>query len=273
MPKLVKVRIIRTFPRLIGSVTRQACSCLVASSGGGSLTLATALRHTVMMVKKGRNRMVTSRESIDAIPRRVVSGEEFLRRMSTGDPGLWDDLMPMLRRLALGACRDLGVFDHLKDDILQDVALRVFTRWQSYESQSSLATWIYAIARNRCLDELRKRVVRGEVNGLNAPAASDDGEGPVEPALHQEVSLEHTLCVQQVLAELDAQAPARNGGHRMIDVLVYWVENSPSTEELAQFLQTSLGAAKERKSYIVKRIKELCLKFCGHDECAVVTAE
>lgn len=217
--------------------------------------------------------MVVSREPINALPRRVVSGEEFLQRMGAGDPSLWDDLMPMLRRLALGACRDLGVFDHLKEDILQDVALRVFTRWQSYELQSSLATWIYAIARNRCLDELRKRAVRGDAKGLEAHAARVDDATDTSSELHYEVSLEHTLCVQQVLAELDAQAPARNGGHRMIDVLLYWVENSPSTEELAQFLQTSVGAAKERKSYIVKRIKELCRKFCGHDECALVAAE
>lgn len=36
-----------------------------------------------------------------------------------------EGLMSMLRRIALGACRDLHVFDELKEDIVQDVAVRV----------------------------------------------------------------------------------------------------------------------------------------------------
>ena len=76
------------------------------------------------------------------------------------------------------------------------------------------------------------------------------------------------LCVQQMIAELEAQPPARKGSMRMIDVLRWCVEQSPSSEELALFMETSISAAKERKSYILKHVRELCSKFCGHDECA-----
>ena len=51
----------------------------------------------------------------------------------------------------------------------------------------------------------------------------------------------------QVLRELESQGEARQGSRRMIEVLLWWVENGPGTEELAAFLKTSVAAAKERK--------------------------
>lgn len=196
-----------------------------------------------------------------------MEGEDFLRRMREGDTSVWEALMPALRKVTLGACRDLRVFDQRRDDIVQDVALKVFTHWQSYQGDSKLNTWIYAIARNRCLDDLRKSRVRNEAHG--ADPGDDDGSTLLDRLVDETQSdMEHRLCVQEVLAELDSHPPARKGSMRMIDVLRWWVENSPTTDELAAFLKTSLGAAKERKSYILKHVKALCQKFCGHDECA-----
>lgn len=201
----------------------------------------------------------------DAQPR--IQGEEFLRKMRAGDAGVWDAVMPMLRRIALAACRDLEIFDELKEDIVQDVAMRVFTKWQSYSGRSALSTWIYAIARNRCLDELRKRVVRGEHSNTQEPPGEE--ATPARPESAHDPKLEQMLCVQQVLAELDAQGPARKNSHRIIDVLLYWVEHSPSTEEFAHFLQITVQAAKQRKYEIRKRLQELCRHFCGNDDCSL----
>ncbi|VAX01688.1 RNA polymerase ECF-type sigma factor [hydrothermal vent metagenome] len=197
-----------------------------------------------------------------------MDGKEFLHKMHAGDATVWDRLMPMLRGIALGACADLGVLDELKEDIVQDVAMRVFTRWQSYAAKSALSTWIYSIARNRCLDELRKRVVRGD----NRKSVDDSNDHSTEnQALngHHDPKFELILCVQQVLAELDKQGSARKNSHRMIDVLIYWVEHTPTSEELANFLSTTVQAAKQRKYEIRKRMEELCRRFCGNDDCSL----
>lgn len=195
-----------------------------------------------------------------------MDGEEFLRRMRAGDDRVWHELMPALRVTVLGACRALNVFDSVKEDIVQDVAERVFLKWQSCRGDSKVTTWIYEIARNRCLDELRRRKVRGD-HLVHEPADADAAEAA---AGSHRPDHEQSLCVQQVLAELEAQPEARKGSMRMIEVLAWWVENSPTTEELAGFLQTTLAAAKERKSYILRQLKALCRKYCGHDECALV---
>ena len=197
-----------------------------------------------------------------------MDGREFLHKMHAGDATVWDELMPMLRRLALGACRNLGVLDELKEDIVQDVAMRVFTHWQSYAAKSALSTWIYSIARNRCLDELRKRVVRGD-NRKQSDDADDNTNDTHSLNESHDPKLELMLCVQQVLAELENQGPARKNSRRMIEVLIYWVEHTPTSEELARFLNTSVQAAKQRKYEIRKRMEELCRRFCGNDDCSL----
>jgi RNA polymerase sigma factor (sigma-70 family) len=189
-----------------------------------------------------------------------MDGRLFISKMQSGDPTVWDDIMPMLRRVSMGACSNLGVPEAIREDIVQDVALKLFTHWHSYLGGSALSTWIYAIARNRCLDELRKRAVRGEC----AMAGESESEEMAYDDGHEQM-----LCVQQMLAELESQEPVRKNSHRTIDVLRYWVEYSPTTEELAAFLQTSSQAAKQRKYSIRKQIEELCLKFCGHRDCAL----
>lgn len=189
--------------------------------------------------------------------------------MRSGDAAVWDDLLPMLRATALGACHDLRVFDTLREDIVQDVALKVFTDWESYRGDSRLSTWIYSIARHRCLDEMRRRKVRGE--GLDTGVLiTDDGSG-VSPEPFHHPDIDQTLCVQEVIADLEAQGDARKGGMRMIEVVTWWVIHSPSSEELADYLQTSVAAAKERKSYILRHIRQLCRKFCGHEDCSMAS--
>jgi RNA polymerase sigma factor (sigma-70 family) len=198
-----------------------------------------------------------------------MEGEEFLQRMRAGDHAVFDDMMPQLERIARGACRSLGVFDQRFDDVVQEVAIRVFRRWESYEGQSKLNTWLYSIARNCCLDELQRDV------RYRAPAGNpDDPDDPpgLETADSSQSVFEHRLCVEQVLAELAAEPPARKGSMRKIEVLMYWVQHSPTSEELADFLQTTVAAARTRKSSILSALRELCLKYCGQDECAFAVA-
>ena len=205
-----------------------------------------------------------------------MEADEFLRRMADRDAKVFDELMPTLRKIAYGACHDLRIYDQVQDDIMQDVAVKVFTNWQSFKGQSKLSVWVYSIARNRCLDEMRKVKVRGDnvdtTNSQKGQISNDEIEDNTlfTERLEDESSsiMVQQLCIQQMISELEAHPPARKGSMRMIDMLRWLVENSPSSEELSQFLGTSVSAAKERKSYILKHLRELCQKHCGQEECA-----
>lgn len=200
-----------------------------------------------------------------------MEGQEFIRRMRGGDPRLWDELMPVLRKVTLGVCRDLRLYDAVREDIVQDVLLKVFAEWPQWRGEGKVETWAYRIAHNRGLDELRRRKVRGDGSPATSgePPGGDEGVASTDELYH--ARMDQHLCVRQVLDALDAQGEARRGSLRMVEVLEFWVLRSPSTAELACFLGTTEAAAKERKRYIFERLRELCMRFCGHDECAMET--
>src|SRR6476620_4493337 len=45
----------------------------------------------------------------------------------------------------------------LAEDVTQDTFLRIVQRAAEFKHESRFSTWLYAIARNLCLDELRKQ--------------------------------------------------------------------------------------------------------------------
>lgn len=101
----------------------------------------------------------------------------LLRAARAGDADAFLALVqPHDRALRGLAYRLLGDRD-LMDDALQSAYLRAFRSVRSFRGGSSLATWLYRIAYNACLDELRRRVSRPEV-----PLADAAGTGPSDPA-------------------------------------------------------------------------------------------
>src|SRR6185503_4670761 len=56
-------------------------------------------------------------------------------------------------RLTFSMLRDRA----LAEDTTQDIFLRVWRALPGFAGQSQLSTWIYAISKNACLTELRKR--------------------------------------------------------------------------------------------------------------------
>ena len=47
-------------------------------------------------------------------------------------------------------------------DLAQEVFLKAFQRLDSFRGDSKFSTWLYSIARNRCLDEMRSRSVQAD---------------------------------------------------------------------------------------------------------------
>jgi RNA polymerase sigma-70 factor (ECF subfamily) len=83
----------------------------------------------------------------------------------TADVASLEDHRPALT----GHCyRMLGsVFD--ADDAVQETMLRAWKSWEQFDGRSSVRTWLYRIATNVCLDELKDRGRRAIPVGEGAP--------------------------------------------------------------------------------------------------------
>jgi RNA polymerase sigma-70 factor, ECF subfamily len=97
-----------------------------------------------------------------------VSDEELVERYRTeagsprGDSFINQLFQRHHTRVAAWCLRMTGDSNSAAD-LAQDVFIKAFQRLDSFRGDSKFTTWLYSIARNHCLDEIRTRAARPEV--------------------------------------------------------------------------------------------------------------
>jgi RNA polymerase sigma factor (sigma-70 family) len=197
----------------------------------------------------------------------------FVQRMAAGERerrAVMFELFPQLSQQTLRACRKYGLYRTSDaDDVLQDVCVVVLTKWHTFHRENSLWGWVGAITRNSVIDVHRRR---GRLFSLDQAQEAEGGAPPLvaEPASTPDHA--HEDCVARVLAKLNSEGPARTGSIRTLDMIEFIVDCGTNTSALAEFLGCSDSAAKERKRYALHKFRELCVEFCGSDECAATVS-
>lgn len=75
-----------------------------------------------------------------------------------------DKLYPRLHRSMSAYLAGSGIE---AEDILQETFLKAYKSLDQFEGKSNMYTWLYSIARNKCIDEFRKR--KHQVNRSSIP--------------------------------------------------------------------------------------------------------
>jgi RNA polymerase sigma-70 factor, ECF subfamily len=89
----------------------------------------------------------------------------ILQRIATGDQAALAELYDRHRRLAYTLIMRILGSPSDAEEVLQETFVRVWTRADSYDAVlGSPAAWLTRIARNRAIDRLRARRVRGNVD-------------------------------------------------------------------------------------------------------------
>jgi RNA polymerase sigma-70 factor, ECF subfamily len=131
------------------------------------------------------------------------------------------------------------------EDCTQDVLLRIWKALPGFAGQSQLSTWIYAIAKNGALSEIRKRKPTVSLDQND----EDDSYNPAVAALAApEADDSATVSVGQLLDQL----PER---YRQAVVLFYMEDKS--YEQTATSLGLPLGTVKALLHRARKRLIEL----------------
>jgi len=113
------------------------------------------------------------------------------------------------------------------EDVVQEALFQAYRRLETFDASQPLAPWLFKIAHNRCIDFLRRRRVRREVE---AKAETQDFVPPIDPpqpALSRAV--EHLVL---------ALPPKERACVLLKDVFDY------SLEEIAPLVGSTVGAVK-----------------------------
>ena len=181
-----------------------------------------------------------------------MQGDELLlRRACKGDVQAFEDLMQSHEsRIYAIALRMMGNREDAQD-CAQEAMVRIYRAMGSFKGQSALATWIYRITMNTCLDELRRRKAR-KVTSLdslvdNGWSPTDTGDTPEEHGLRVEKQNALNQAIQSLPDDMRAAIILR-------DVKGY------SYDEIASILDANVGTIKSRISRGREKLREILSK-------------
>lgn len=176
-----------------------------------------------------------------------VTDQELISRVLAGDPAaeraLYEAHVDRVYRMAWRLTGDA----HQAEDVTQDTFVRAFERLAGFRGESSLSTWLCAIAHSMALNALRKtKRVRSRETDLELVPEVAGPARRSEPDLKERVS-----------QALDKLAPGYRSVFVMHDLEGY------THEEIGVALGIETGTSKAQLSRARARLREMLAAHAG----------
>jgi RNA polymerase sigma-70 factor (ECF subfamily) len=183
-----------------------------------------------------------------------LSDEELMARFLAGELPAFEVLLVRHRR---------GIYQFIyrfvgspaqAEDIMQDVFTRLFTAADSFERRSRLTTWIYTIARNLCIDFLRKQKHRVAASLDQPTHPGDESAGTLVEHLRGDAhDPEHEAHEGElrtvILRALESISPEQR------EVFLLREEAALPFEEIARIVDAPVNTVKSRMRYALQNLR------------------
>ena len=182
-----------------------------------------------------------------------ATDEALMHRFQQSDP---DAFAPLMRR-------HLGGVHHFvvryvapgagAEDLTQEIFLRVVEQAAEFKHEARFSTWLYAIARNLCIDTLRKQAHRRHAS-LDEPSADGGSLGERVGDEHPRSGGERVAQGRQVAARID-EALVRLPEEQREVFLLREIASLPF-HEIAAITGAPENTVKSRMRYALERLQE-----------------
>ena len=179
------------------------------------------------------------------------SDERLLSEYREGDVGAFEVLLGRYRiplfNVVLRSVRDRG----RAEEIYQDVWMRVVERAEDFRGDAKFSTWLYAIARNQCIDHQRKMKFRSHasLDSTRAPDGASLGDRLADRAPSTE-RLAAARRMQERIAIAVQELPEEQR-----EVFLLRQLQGMAFAEVAEVVGVSVPTAKSRMRYALERLK------------------
>lgn len=194
-------------------------------------------------MESGRNvTSIAGRPSLWSPACPPLPDEALVERSLDGDRDAFEALV---RRHQRGVVNYIYRLTGLRDgaaDLAQEVFLKVYLSLASFDPRYRFATWLYRIASNCAIDQLRRRQVR--TLSLSEPAdGSDDGPPPPTPA-GTDPDPHDVMRLRELEARLDRAIAELPTAYRQLILLRH--RHHQRYDEIARITGLPLGTVKNR---------------------------
>jgi len=168
--------------------------------------------------------------------------DDLSTRFASGDDAVFDEVVTRYSRRVYELCYRILRNEEEARDMAQEVFVRVFEKRGKFGGRSALYTWIYRIATNMCLTEIKKNKIQTvPMEAVEATLeAKPDSDGPDYSGLEAAVS--------NAMAGL----PPRQ---RAVFAMRFF--DKMSLKEVAEASGTSVGAVKANYHHAVRHLRSI----------------
>jgi RNA polymerase sigma-70 factor (ECF subfamily) len=201
---------------------------------------------------KSLNRQASpaSNDSQEVDPHR--GDTELVRRVQAGDQIAFRSLYDKYNRRVFAVA--LGVVKNQEDalDVVQEAFIKVHKHIGSFQGTSSFYTWLYRIAMNLAIDQVRKRRKVVELDDAIHKDDTASGGAFLPQTVHDNPS--KTVSRRELSTEIQAALDTLPEYHRAV-ILLREVEDL-SYEEMAKVLKVPKGTIMSRLFHARRKMQE-----------------
>ena len=148
----------------------------------------------------------------------------------------------------------------LAEDVVQEAFVRVVQNAVDFKHEARFTTWLYTIARNLCIDQLRKRALRRHPS-LDEARSGEDGDGPTlgEQTADTRASVEREVTGAEIKVRIARAVETLPEEQREV-FLMREVANLPF-KEIAEITGVPENTVKSRMRYALERLQEALSEY------------
>ena len=147
--------------------------------------------------------------------------------------------------------------NEIAEDLTQEVFIKVYKSAASYKPQAKFHTWLYQIAKNVSLNELRKH--KRQAVSLEETFETEDGE-LIKQVADTKIANPHEDALQKETIEIVKEAIDALPENQRLAVILRRYENL-SYEDIAKTMNCSLKAVKSLLNRAKENLKEKLSPF------------
>lgn len=186
----------------------------------------------------------------------AVDENKLVNKAVKGDNSAFEALMEKHMGIIYNIALRMTANQDDAEDMTQEIMIKIFRSLGSFKGNSKFSTWIYRVAVNTCLDELKKKKNKKHLS-LDAEISGDDGENQIE--IKDDSPSPEKLAEQNELRDIVAAAvKLLSDEHRA--VIVLRDIRGMSYSEIAGILGCSDGTVKSRISRARAQLKMILEK-------------